>query len=44
MLVMFGARERTVAEYDALAQGAGLAPVRLLAEGCVWNVLETQVR
>ncbi len=44
MLVMFGARERTVAEYDGLAQAAGLAPVRLRAEGCAWNVLETEVR
>src|SRR4051812_30166892 len=34
MLVMFGARERTQAEYDALVTAAGFTPTRLLAADC----------
>jgi hypothetical protein len=39
MLVLFGARERTQAEYDVLLVAAGFAPPRLVAAGD-WNVLE----
>ena len=42
MLVMFGARERTKAEYDALLVGAGFAPSRLAPSPNTWNVLVTQ--
>jgi hypothetical protein len=42
MLVMFGARERTKAEYDALLVDAGFAPSRLGPSPNTWNVLETQ--
>jgi hypothetical protein len=43
MLVMFGARERTRAEYDALLVGAGFAPSTWGASPTTWTVLETQV-
>lgn len=39
MLVMFGARERTHAEYDGLFAAAGFSPSRLAGAGD-WNVLE----
>ena len=39
MLVMFGARERTKAEYDALLVAAGFAPSTLSASPNTWNVL-----
>ena len=42
MLVMFGARERTKAEYDALLVDAGFAPSQLTPSPNTWNVLETQ--
>jgi hypothetical protein len=42
MLVMFGARERTHQEYDALVTAAGFSPTRLLAPECEWNVLEAR--
>jgi orsellinic acid C2-O-methyltransferase len=42
MLVMFGARERTQDEYDALVTAAGFTPTRLLAAECDWNVLEAR--
>jgi len=42
MLVMFGARERTQEEYDALLTGAGFTPSRLLAAEAEWNVLEAR--
>lgn len=42
MLVMFGARERTKAEYDALLVDAGFAPSRLGPSPNTWNVLQTQ--
>ena len=42
MLVMFGARERTQEEYDALVTAAGFTPTRLLAAECEWNVLEAR--
>ena len=42
MLVMFGARERTKAEYDALLVDAGFAPSRISPSPNIWNVLETQ--
>ena len=42
MLVMFGARERTRAEYDALLVSAGFAPALLKPSPNTWNVLETQ--
>ena len=41
MLVMFGARERTKAEYDALVVAAGFAPTTLMPSPNTWNVLET---
>src|SRR5262249_27576084 len=40
MLVMFGARERTRAEYDALLTDAGFTTSRLAAPVSEWNVLE----
>jgi orsellinic acid C2-O-methyltransferase len=42
MLVMFGARERTQEEYDALVTAADFTPTRLLAAECEWNVLEAR--
>jgi hypothetical protein len=42
MLVMFGARERTQEEYDALVTAAGFTPTRLLAVECEWNLLEAR--
>jgi hypothetical protein len=41
MLVLFGARERAQAEYDALLAAAGFSPSRLGGTGD-WNVLETR--
>lgn len=41
MLVMFGARERTVAEYDALLVRAGFVAGHLHETGTSWNVIET---
>jgi hypothetical protein len=41
MLVMFGARERNQAEYDALLRAAGFTPSRLGGTGD-WNVLEAR--
>jgi orsellinic acid C2-O-methyltransferase len=41
MLVMFGARERTQAEYDALLAAGGFTPSRLGGTGD-WNVLEAR--
>jgi hypothetical protein len=41
MLVMFGARERTKAEYDALLAAAGFAASRLHPSVNTWNVIET---
>ena len=43
MLVMFGARERTFAEYDALLTAAGFAPAALAGGGPDWNVIEVAV-
>ncbi len=42
MLVMFGARERTKAEYDALLVEAGFAPATLPPSPNTWNVLLTE--
>ena len=42
MLVMFGARERTQAEYDSLLVAAGFAPSRLSPSPNTWNVLASQ--
>ncbi len=42
MLVMFGARERTKAEYDGLLVAAGFRPAVLGRSPNTWNVLETQ--
>jgi hypothetical protein len=42
MLVMFGARERTKTEYDALIVAAGFAPTSLHPSPNTWNVMETQ--
>ena len=42
MLVMFGARERTKAEYDSLLVDAGFAPSRLSPSPNTWNVLASQ--
>src|SRR4051794_14094494 len=42
MLVMFGARERTKAEYDSLLVEAGFAPSRLSPSPNIWNVLASQ--
>ena len=41
MLVMFGARERTMAEYDALLQDAGFRPGELIGPGMSWNLIES---
>jgi hypothetical protein len=42
MLVMFGARERTKAEYDALLVEAGFGPGELIGPGLSWNLIETR--
>jgi hypothetical protein len=42
MLVMFGARERTQAEYDALLARAGFTSTSLANTASDWNVLEAQ--
>jgi hypothetical protein len=42
MLVMFGAGERTKAEYDALLVAAGFSPAALHPTPNTWNVLETR--
>jgi hypothetical protein len=42
MLVMFGGRERTRAEYDALLTAAGLPPASEPFVGEVWDLLETR--
>jgi hypothetical protein len=39
---MFGARERTMTEYDALLVGAGFRPGRLIGPGMSWNLVETR--
>ncbi len=41
MLVMFGARERTRQEYDALLVGAGFPPGSVPDAATSWNVVET---
>jgi hypothetical protein len=41
MLVMFGARERTKEEYDALLVAAGFPPGSVPDAGTSWNVVET---
>lgn len=40
MLVVFGARERSLAEYDVLLREAGFTPARLVGDGPDWNVIE----
>lgn len=42
MLVMFGAGERTKAEYDSLLVDAGFAPSEFGLSPNTWNVLQTQ--
>jgi hypothetical protein len=42
MLVLFGSRERTSAEYDALLEAAGFGPGALLETGFPWNVIEAR--
>jgi hypothetical protein len=42
MLVMFGARERTKAEYDELLVAAGFSSATLADTGTDWNVLEAR--
>jgi hypothetical protein len=42
MLVMFGARERTQAEYDELLAQAGFGPSALAPTQTDWNVLEAR--
>jgi hypothetical protein len=42
MLLLFGARERTRAEYDALFLAAGFAPALLPPSPNTWNVLVTR--
>ena len=42
MLVMFGARERTHAEYDSLLVAAGFSASELADTGTDWNVLEAR--
>jgi hypothetical protein len=42
MLVMFGARERTRAEYDALLVAAGFEAAVLSPSPNAWNVLVTR--
>ena len=41
MLVMFGARERTLEEYDALLTEAGFRPGHVPATGTSWSVVVT---
>jgi hypothetical protein len=42
MLVLFGARERTQAEYDELLTAAGFTTSRLADPVTEWNVLEAR--
>jgi hypothetical protein len=42
MLLLFGARERTQAEYDELLVAAGFTPSRLADPVTEWNVLEAR--
>jgi hypothetical protein len=42
MLLLFGARERTQAEYDVLLVAAGFTPSRLADPVTEWNVLEAR--
>jgi hypothetical protein len=42
MLVLFGARERTKAEYDQLLVKAGYGPGELLATGSEWDVIQVR--
>jgi hypothetical protein len=42
MLVMFGARERTLQEYDVLLTRAGFRPGEVPATGTSWNVVVTR--
>jgi hypothetical protein len=42
MLVMFGGRERTQSEFDALLVSAGFTPSVLAPTGTDWNVLEAR--
>ncbi len=42
MLVMFGARERTMAEYDALLVESGFEPGHLIGPGRSWNLVQTR--
>ena len=42
MLVMFGARERTKSEYDALLADAGFRTGELIGPELSWNLVETQ--
>lgn len=42
MLVMFGGRERTKEEYDALLVAAGFVPAAVKPSPNTWNVLQTQ--
>lgn len=44
MLVMFGARERTQQEYDALLVEAGFTPSVIAPSPNQWNVLRSQTR
>jgi hypothetical protein len=39
---MFGARERTKAEYDALLVEAGFEPGELIGPELSWNLIETR--
>ena len=43
MLVVFGARERTFEEYDALLKAACFGPAALTGAGPDWNVIEVAV-
>jgi hypothetical protein len=40
MLVVFGGRERTFEEYDALLGAAAFPPARLAVAGRSWDVIE----
>jgi hypothetical protein len=42
MLVMFGARERTFAEYDVLLRSAGFTAAHLITSNCPWDVIEAR--
>jgi hypothetical protein len=42
MLVMFGARERTAAEYDALLESAGFSRGTLHTTESQWDVIESK--